>query len=231
MNARDRKRTMRAKISANREQADAGNLWMPRTRMFRSVQNLFNWARATSPQAIIAQKVQALNGRRKCVVFEIGAGYGGALGTMYLDPTIAAIHDKIELHGLDIFKPKEAPGIIWHHGSALTSQFPKSDIIFSQVTAGYVGQFGFLAKKTAQSLHSGGIAVLHVNKYGMPDPRSTSSEPGEVLVQDMGKLNANLKKLKPALEKMGCEIVTRRGAYKDMQYESTDDLVIVIRKK
>ena len=197
--------------------------FMPRHREFDSVQKMFRWASVRPPQEIIAQKVGLLNGSRRCVVFEIGSGFGYGLGTMRAHPAFASIRHLVDFRGMDLVPRGVFPEIATESGDALRKPFPKADVIFSQVSAGYMGHIGFLVKKAADSLHPGGIAVLHINKYGNYDLHIDSAP---ILIKDMDKLSRNIRRLKID----GVHIRVRNGVFLSDGYRSPDDLVIVLEK-
>lgn len=221
-----RRKATRKRAEMEENEVRYGSGWLPMYRTFDAVRYLFHWAGARAPEEIVAEKVRALGKTRKCVVLDIGSGVGAALGTMMVNPKIEPIHQKIEFHGIDLLKinPREAPELILHQGNILTEPFPKADLVFSQITAGYAGHIGFLVKKTARALHEKGVAVLHVNAHGTP---AYSETPAPILIQGMKKLQENLEKIKIP----GCSIRIKRDSFMSVGYFGRDDIVIVVEKE
>ncbi|MBU0635935.1 hypothetical protein KKE06_02835 [Candidatus Micrarchaeota archaeon] len=221
-NRRRRRATHRVANANARIQEQAFTPGFPRLRQFVSVQNLFAHANLQPPEIIIEQKVRK---KGKCTVFDIGAGIGAALGTALLNERLTPLRDKIELIGMDVFpvdpKMEKETGVKMITGNALTTPFPKADLIFSQVTAGYIGHIGILVRKSASALDKEGIAVLHVNKEGTKKEKE--------LIKDMEKLKENIEKIKIPR----CRVHVVHGSYMDFNfptYVSGDDLIIIIRK-
>ena len=151
-------------------------------------------------------------------MFEIGAGYGIKLGSMLAIEKLGKIHSKIELIGMDVTKPIRLPGVKMIQGNALTKPFPKADLIFSMLTIGaYIGNIGFLVRKTANALNEKGTAVLHVYNQ-------------DHAIRDIQKLRENLERFRTNGKLPGCKIRFQQGAFRDGPSVSFGDLAIIIEK-
>ncbi len=94
-------------------------------------------------------------------------------------------------------------------GDALREPIPKSDLILSNWTLGYVGHPDYMTRKIAQALKPGGMAVLHFNSFlseGKQVPRFSNFldllVQGKIIIPNCevkavkvdGKINKSFKK-------------------------------------
>jgi len=195
-----------------------------RKRTFSDVKKLFSVARLGSVKKIIEQKVTK---EGKCVVFEIGHGFGIALETMLQEPKLANLYNagKLELKGMDVTHSKpNSSGTKFFTGNVLTKPFPKADVIFSLWSLGYVGNLGYMTRKVAKALKPKGVAVLHVNTKGVKDLGGWTVF--RQIIWDKEKLAGNILKIQIP----SCTIRIFKNS--DMREPfGSEDLIILIEKK
>lgn len=193
---------VKAKIAKRRKQlketvlglrrGEFKGLKMGNSRGFEFAQAMFRCAGIPSLKKLILDKTE----RGRCIIFEIGPGSGGFKSTMALHAELNRRSSKIEILGLDIFPTKKTSRHTgYSHGNVISKPFPKSDVIYSAWTLGYVGHFGFMLHKIAKALNSGGIAVVQINSTG-PN--------GEAIIKNPRQLRTNIEQLGHP----GCKITT-----------------------
>ncbi|MDD5147852.1 MAG: hypothetical protein PHH08_00125 [Candidatus ainarchaeum sp.] len=193
---------------------------MARKRNIGYANKLFFLIQGKTLNDLIREKIRA---RGKCSFFEIGSGLGNALLPLLLRRNWRKLGGKVSAQGIDILHPQEdalAKKAI-RIGNALSRPFPKSDIIFSVWSLGYIGQTGFMLRKIGSALNPGGLAVLHINQ---------KSYNAQELIKDPNKLESNLKKIRLN----GCStrvfLATEAFPYGALDLEP-DDIIVVIKRE
>lgn len=170
-----------------------------------------------------------------CQVFEIGSGHGNTLRE--LRSTVNPKEGNLSLTGMDAYsfpsivhtyskkKSYEIADVNSIHGNILTKPFPKSDIIISLWTLGYVGHFGYVAKKVGDALNPTGCAILHINARGT-FPRYSDLVSADSMLKDNFKTAKQLEKIKIP----NCTIKTLTNLSIGGARDAYRDIVVVIIK-
>lgn len=191
--------------------------YINRKRKFGAVRELFHRALMNPPEQLLEQKIRE---KGRCTVFEIGSGYGSALTGILEFERLRELGNRLELIGMDLVanEEKEPRKPLHIKGNALIDPFPKADMIFSVWSIGYMGNVGYLVKKTANALNPKGIAVLHVNALGL-----VASKP---IIKDTKKLAVQLAGLRIP----GCKLEVHRGFMLE-DFLLDNDLIVTIEKQ
>jgi len=171
----------------------------PRT---HTVEPLFRLAGLAPIETLVSQRIRH---RGDCNVFVVSPYKERAILDLKQE-----FGDKISVSGMDISArdPADPVQSSRHYifGDVLKKPFPKSDIIFSTFSLGYIGNTGFMAKKVADALKEDGIAVLHVNTRG-PLPKGPNRGKMGDLIKDPEKLKRNIL----AMKIPGCQLRIAEG--------------------
>lgn len=122
------------------------------------------------------------------MVFEIGSGFGFALKNMLEFERLRELKKRIGLIGIDIISNgKNAAGEPkFIRGDAVTKPFPKADLIFSLWSLGYMGNVGFMVKKSGECIEPGGSCSIAREQY-RPFSNQTAHQGYEKTGKTIGK--------------------------------------------
>lgn len=133
-----------------------------------------------------------LRKRKNAIVFEIGCGRGVLLTNFrerYKNNIAKTVG--LDLYNFVIHKHNKQHINELLTGDARVVRFPKSDLIVSQWTAGYIRNTNFLLKKIENALKPGGVALIHFNCEGV----SGMSYENDKRVTPLLKYIAKVKKI------------------------------------